>query len=388
MKLTPFLILFFCFSLSAQINFEKPDWADAVDKARKDKKLIMVYMNTEWCEPCLEMELNVFNDEEVGTRYSKSFINVPFDAELYPGAELAERYQVEIFPTFLFLNEYGELIHRGCGYMEPGGLQLMATDALGTSNLKTVRQQFENGDRSEALVIAYTELLESACMDKGPFVKAYFKDLPHDLWVSPATWAMINLNVTDPNSDEFEFLTTYHDRFALKFGKDTIDSKIYSVLLDQFVQIYEGEDLTLFALQTLRRMLEPLDFKGKDRLRYMIEVEYYEMVRDWENYGLSVKKVVEDQKITDENLLNEFAWKFYLYVANPELISLAKDWMSACVVTTQNASTLDTYASLLYKTGEKKEAIKWEQKAIEQAKTDMEDMLHYQLQLDRFEKGL
>jgi thioredoxin-related protein len=388
MKLSPFIFsLFLSLPVWGQINFEKPDWQQAVEKARKEKKLLMLYTNTEWCEPCLEMELGVFQDPEVGKVYNQAFVNVPFDMEGYPGIEIAERYQVDIYPTFLFLNEYGEVVHRGCGLMEKEGFLLLAKDAVGDSSILKLRKQFEAGDRSVPLLVAYTALLEAACMDKGPFVKSYFRDLHHDQWLTPATWTMINLNIQDPNSAEFEFLTTYHDRFAILFGRDTIDQKIYQVLLDQFIEIYEGEDLTLFALQSLRRLAAPLTFANRDRLVSMIDLEYAELVEDWELFATSAEKVVLDQALSDPDLINEFAWKFYLHVADSGKIKTALNWMEPIVAATPDANAMDTYASLLYKSGDKKEAVKWEKKAIAQAKDQLEDLLHYQLQLEKFEKG-
>jgi thioredoxin-related protein len=386
------LIFIICFlpivSLAQMITFEQPDWKLANDKAKKENKLLMVYLNTQWCEPCLAMEESTFIDPSVSAFFSKTFVNVPFDAEQFPGGEVALRYDVDIYPAYLFLNSYGELIHVGCGFMEADEFLELGKAAVDEkSQLMTFKKKFATGERSAQFMADYSRLITNSCGDVSVLLEAYFKDLPQDKWMDEASWTMINLNVFDPFSPQFKFLTTYHDRFALKYGRDTIDAKINSVLVGQFIEIYEGADLTLFANQALLRMISDLEFKGKSELESMVMMQFAELTSDWDLYGEKVVKVVKEQEVSDPDQLIEFAWKIYLYVDNNEQIAKAIGWMDQVINEEPSAAAYDAYASLLYKSGDEKSAIKFEKQALKMAKTLMEDPTHYELQLAKFQLG-
>ena len=376
-------------AMAQMINFEDPDWKKAMEKARKENKLLMVYLNTAWCEPCLEMEQSTFTSAEADAFYSKSFVNAPFDAEQFPGAEIANRYDAYLYPSFLFINGDGDLIHRGCGFMDAETFITLGEEALNeNSQLYTYNKRFAEGERSPDFITQYSRVLASSCSDVDGFVQRFYKDLPQDKWMDEASWNMINLNVFDPFSPQFEFLTTFHDRFALTYGRDTVDAKINEVLLGQFIDIYEGADLTRFANQSLQRLMNGLDFKGKAELQSMVSMQYAELTEDWGLYGTEVVKVVKEQEVEMADQLVEFAWKFYLYVQDKSHLQIAQTWMRQLVEDEPTPTIMDTYASLLYKSGNKKEAMKWEKKALKMANELMEDPTHYELQLAKFEMGV
>ncbi len=379
------LLLFSSIASAQMITFEEPDWQIAMDKAKKEGKLLMVYLNTLWCDPCLDMEETIFQDATVHDFYSEKFINVPFDAEGFPGAEIADRYGVEIFPVFLFINHYGELIHKGCGWMDESTFLEVGQNALTESKtLIYYQKMFAQGERSPKFLSDYSYLLDAACIDASAFVKSFFKDLPEEKWVEEPAWTMINLNVYNPYSPQFEYLAANHELFEVRYGKDTVDAKIYDVLIRQFIQIYEGEDLTLFANQALQKVMSDLEFGGKDELQSMVDLQYAELTGNWELYGNSVIKVIAEQQVSDQDQLNEFAWKFYLYVTDPSQLNAAINWMERMLRTQKTATSLDTYAALLFKTGRTKEAIKWGKEALKKADEELEDLTHYQLQLEKY----
>jgi len=112
------LVLFVClfafglFKANAQVKFETFDWEALTAKAAKEDKLIMVDMTATWCYWCKQMDKKVFPNKAVGEFYNKNFINTKLYDTDAMGKEFAQKYQVQGFPCFLFLNSKGELIHR------------------------------------------------------------------------------------------------------------------------------------------------------------------------------------------------------------------------------------------------------------------------------------
>lgn len=114
-KLTILLFLFAALKVSAQegINFNQTKtWEETLQAAEKSGKLIFVDCYTDWCGPCRWMDANVFVAGPVADYYNATFINMKIDMEKGEGVELGRKYKVSSFPTFLFIDSKGEVVHR------------------------------------------------------------------------------------------------------------------------------------------------------------------------------------------------------------------------------------------------------------------------------------
>ncbi|SMC58408.1 thioredoxin family protein [Pedobacter nyackensis] len=114
-KLGALIILFVAFKANAQneIKFNQTTtWKETAEKAAATGKLIFVDCYTSWCSPCKWMDKNVFVEPTVATFFNDKFINVKIDMEKGEGLELRKKYSVKSYPTFLFVNSKGEVVHR------------------------------------------------------------------------------------------------------------------------------------------------------------------------------------------------------------------------------------------------------------------------------------
>ena len=118
MKKILYTLLFFLLVVPASaqecgIKFFHGTYDEAISLAKKENKLIFIDFYTEWCGPCLNMALTVFTLPQVGDVYNKNFICLKIDAEKGEGRELAKRFKVRSYPTYIFVNpKTDELIHR------------------------------------------------------------------------------------------------------------------------------------------------------------------------------------------------------------------------------------------------------------------------------------
>lgn len=142
-------LLFTSLLISAQqsIKFEEGSFKDILAKAKKDNKIIFMDAYASWCGPCKLMEKNVFTDAAVRDFYNGSFINSRFDMEKGEGRDIARKYQIGSYPTFLFLNGDGEELFRGMGYMAAGDFIEMGRQANNPFSKKgSLKSQFEKGE--------------------------------------------------------------------------------------------------------------------------------------------------------------------------------------------------------------------------------------------------
>jgi len=100
------------FNMAFTVNFEKEDMISACQIAKERGKPIFVDFYTAWCKPCLQYSKEVLTDQKVGDAMNTTFINLKYNANKGEGIELAEKFNIYSFPTYLVLNDRGEIIER------------------------------------------------------------------------------------------------------------------------------------------------------------------------------------------------------------------------------------------------------------------------------------
>ncbi len=119
------ILLFFLISIglnAQQIDFEQGTFNEAIRKAQKENKLIFVDVYTDWCGPCKMLEQKIYIKPEVGKVFNKYFISLKINAEKGDGITFAKDFNVSEYPTLLFLDKNGFLVHQDSGYMPAGDL--------------------------------------------------------------------------------------------------------------------------------------------------------------------------------------------------------------------------------------------------------------------------
>ena len=94
--------------------FEELTFEQALEKAKKMRSMLFIDCYTSWCGPCKMMTSKVFPQEKVGD-FMNQFICVKYDMEKGEGPELAEKFGVRAYPTFVILNWDGTLRHKLVG---------------------------------------------------------------------------------------------------------------------------------------------------------------------------------------------------------------------------------------------------------------------------------
>lgn len=99
----------------AGINFETLSFDEAIQKAKKENKLIFLDAYAVWCGPCKMMDRTTFKDKEVGEVFNENFINIKIDMEKGEGPAIAKKYQVRAYPTMMLINGDGKVEKRILG---------------------------------------------------------------------------------------------------------------------------------------------------------------------------------------------------------------------------------------------------------------------------------
>src|SRR3984885_4858283 len=113
-----------------QIQFSDKSLEQIKSQAKISNKIIFIDAFATWCEPCKEMEKNIFTNRSIAAFYNAHFINVKFDMDREGVAWLKNYLPVYGYPCFIFIDANGTELHRQYGYLDSLNFLSLANNAL------------------------------------------------------------------------------------------------------------------------------------------------------------------------------------------------------------------------------------------------------------------
>lgn len=114
------------------INSEK--LTPVLEMADSKNKLVFVDFYTTWCLPCKMMDEDVFPDKGISQLFNDNFVSYKVDAEKGNGPNLALLYQINVYPTLLFLDKDGKVLVRKEGAAYHSELRTLAEEAMAANS--------------------------------------------------------------------------------------------------------------------------------------------------------------------------------------------------------------------------------------------------------------
>jgi thiol:disulfide interchange protein len=90
-------------------NFLDITLEEAIEKATAENKHIFIECHTDGCVPCKMMKDKVFPHNKMAEYLNKEFVSISVDNENGDGPQIMEKYDVQMFPTYIILKPNGEL---------------------------------------------------------------------------------------------------------------------------------------------------------------------------------------------------------------------------------------------------------------------------------------
>ena len=382
MRISLLLVLIGCFfggevvAQNRSIEFREGKWEMILKEARKEKKMIFVDGYTSWCGPCKMLSKMVFTNDTVADYFNRHFVNVKMDMEKGEGPALAKKYEVRAFPTLLFLDREGRLVHCIVGFQSPQKLIDEARTALeGGNTLSALQKKYESGERNPEFVRQYIAKLCEAYRPalQREVATEFVNTMSEEQFYSRDCWNIISMNITDPMSPLIQKMFANRNRFYQIVAKDTVDlfldytfrNKVSGFTwweaskgafnessYDEYVAYLKRVNWSkrvqyLASLYTARKMADG-DYRG------MLD-EMYTVL----NYGIF---------LPDEQL--DYVRNYMIRLrksAKTELLREARDWMDRLMTEAQMGYYQSEYmrvkAGLLRALGEEQQAVKLEEEA-------------------------
>lgn len=224
--------LFIAFQAVAQegIRFRHCSWEEAKAMAKKEKKPIFIDFYTQWCGPCLNMAENIFTLGSVGNFYNDHFVCLKIDAETGEGVELAKKYEVASFPTFVFVNPKTEkAIHISGSNQDRETFLFTGASALDPqkTSVYLMEQQKAGNTKPEFLLdyayyaaSRYNRTESEKCAEQLITKPGYSLE-------NPKVWALFVKSIHGRDNKLFKMLCSDIDKYRKIHGTQAVDSKLF-----------------------------------------------------------------------------------------------------------------------------------------------------------------
>lgn len=365
-------------SLSAQgIAFEKEEtaWADILKKAKTENKIVFVDAFTTWCGPCKTMAKNIFPQKEVGDVFNAKFVNAKIDMEKGEGPEIAKKYGVQAYPTYIFVNGDGELVHRSLGSM-PAEKFIAVGEAASDPERQfySLKKKYEGGERSADFLKKFANSCKEAQEESliAPVADAYLATQKD--WLTKDNMDFILKFATSIESPSFAFLVKNQAAFGKEKGEKIIAEQIDQIAINGLANASFNRAKREFDFAKAKELGgKYLTADMTDKIISTLTLAQHQM--KGEIPQMLSYAITHFDKYPSNNAqeLNQYAWGFFEQSDDKTQLAKALEWSLKSIEIEDQFAFNDTAASLYFKLGNKQKAKEYAEKAIKQAQKSGED---------------
>ncbi len=383
-------------------------WQEVQAMAKAQHKFIFMDCYTTWCGPCRYMSATIFPQKAVGDNINASFISVKVQLDTTKGDDaavkswyadghtIAEQYHVIAYPTYLFFDENGNVVHRVVGSTQtPEEFIAKADKALNPkTQYYTLLKEYTDGKKD-------TAFLHSLALTAGEAYDMKNANAIANEYINKLT----NLYTKDNLEFISQFTQTSKDKgfgimlnnggkvdavMGVGYADRTVENIIlqeeaYPVMFGQ--KVAKPQDLAEPDWAAIQAKVQAKYPSKTEEVMDYAKVVFYMKKQDWQHFAPAITAYMKLYGNTaSDDQLNSFAWTVFQNCSDMTCVADALDWSKKSFEGNNNPAFIDTYANILYKMGKKDDAIKWEQKAMDGSESDA-DKKQFQDTIDKMKAG-
>lgn len=313
-QLLVLIALIFTANLMAQeaINFSDSTYEEALQHAKKDNKLLFIFLYDLECSHCENMRKNVLTQAPVYEFLNKNFINFKLDSKSQSGIQFVQQNKIPSFPAFLFRDSTEVDVVNFTGEMSANEFIEEANNALNPMKYQTnLAAAFDKDTTNGITCLAYLNSLKrSIHKDKMEGIaKRYLSTQTESQLLSVLNWKVMALGINDLQSREFEFIRAHKNEFIQLTSQKRYEIKVNSMVKKE-LQVAVDFNL-LDAYQTNRKIAESIALRSVDSIIFLYDVQFYEKTKDWKTYEKVVEKNIKNFGWNNKKMLNDIASNYY-----------------------------------------------------------------------------
>lgn len=359
------LLLVFGFTTQAQttIKFIDNNWEKARAEAKQSNKYLFVDAYTDWCYWCKVMDKKTFPDKEVAAYMSANFVALKLEMEHNYGINVAMKYRVNAFPTFLVFSPDGKLVKKIAGYMEPEAF---------IETLKAALKEPAYAGVSETVDLNFPSFYKNAFGVKDNKKKVEeaevntYLDGQQDLF-SEVNYSVLTRFTAQLSDKHRNFLFDNKEKYAALYGNDEIEDAIYSAANGMLAKAVKDKNKE--GLNSARAFLDKYAPENAEETKAFFQLNYDRGTENWSAFADDVDAFILKNQNKGE-YINDWAWTVYEKCGDISVVKKAIGWLKPVIEEKPEYASTDTYAALLYKAKMYAEAKTYAQKAIDLGKAE------------------
>lgn len=405
MKYSLLIILALCNSAFAQINgsdtskvstknegidfLMETEWNRVLEIAKNQNKLIFIDFYATWCAPCKMMDRTTYLKKEVGLFAHEHYVSIKLqtDSTLKDDKNVKEnyslskhfvnQYNIRTLPTFLILTPDGKALHRDGGFKDVDEFIAFLKEGLKPqtqfySQLAAYNTGHLEVSKMGVLAIKVSTLLRDKQLAQAlalKYINEYLAGLSDNEMLHKQNLSFIS---------SWTRVITSHDKYFslfLSHGK-IIDSIMnYSGLAERTVAtVIAREELnengnTEKWQQYERKIKKKYGSRLATRVVQDAKIGYYLSVKEWPNaikeFFTKNERLGLDSSTFGLLGVNNFLYDVVLsHSKNKVYINRGLQIAAQVIrIAPSDVDYIDTYASFLYRSGNRQKAIFWQNKA-------------------------
>lgn len=348
------------------ISFYNASFKDALAKAKAQDKLVFIDAYTTWCGPCKAMAKTVFKEKVVGDFYNSNFVNLKIDMEKGEGPQLAQKYKVRAYPTFLFLDGDGKVVVESKGRKRTKQFINLGKAALKKFDKSApLGEEYEKGNRKPEFLKKYALALVRA---KKPHLKVaneYLKT-QKDLTTEDNLNAIF-VFATEADSKVFSLLLKHKKAITKLHSVKAVEQAIEKAC---FITVQKAVDYKYKELMDEAKTVMATHYPKKaKRFNLEADVKFALGSRDAADYMKFSKKYIGKYAKSDAKFIHQTAINLdEHFQKNAQAKKQAEKYAKKTVALSPTVEHQMTYARILANNNNTDAAVKVATKALKTAK--------------------
>lgn len=361
--------------------FSDKTYYSALHEARKKKKGLFVFIRSNVCGPCDEVENIILNEPELKEIYSKFFVCLKVNCDDDFGSSFCKTHKIPSTPAYLFLNPKDEsIIYQDAGFFEKNTMMRLAKVGRNFGALMVeMYAQFETENNlPDDFYEDYTRFLEyrGERALKIKVMRRYIENRTPAQLASPVSWRFLKELCNTTDDRYFDIFYSNVRLFVEHFGATEVKEHAVRIFQLDKERAVVADDDVLFrrALDLYMKVLQYTEPDLPEKERKLIEngykTDYYLRVKDYPQYARYGSQCIGDIYANNPRLLYEHALNFVLHVNDREYLEQAVSWAAQSILLSPHYENIAVYAMLLHKTGDNENALKMTYRALELARQE------------------
>lgn len=335
------------------------DYNKALKIAALEDKSIFIDFYTTWCAPCKTLDKLVFQNDSIKKILRTDFILLKYNAENDTVFHLSKKHHVSSYPTGLVLNKKGYVLNRKYGFRGND------FKSLSKSVLEFTNESIEFNKENKILVgysnkidvskypKFYTEYINRTNTKKNPTKINEYLNTKKDV-LSEEYFSTLFYFAKEASDKIADKTLNNKEKYLELYGKTDSDILFYFLTSGKFKRaILEKSQIkyneaVVFAKNSLSK-------EWTDDILPSYEIDLLKAKNKWDKV-FEINKNLKNNGEFDNDYVNHFSWQVYKDCDDQKVIKKCIDWMKEVIDEEPTYLYLDTYAHLMYKSGNKEEA--------------------------------